>query len=285
MAKIAFLGLGAMGLPMAKRMCEAGHELRVVVHQNPEPAQIIAAAGGKIAASVAEAVRDAAYVISILPEDRQVEETLLVPETMQAIGANAAIIEMTSATPSMMRRLAAAYAKQGVRCLDAPVSGGIAGAANGKLTIMCGGDAALLEEVRPLLDVLAAKVYLVGDVGTGKAIKAVNQLIAASNAVIVAEALALAKSQGINLELMYEVVGASSGNSYTFANKFKKMVADDYATGFKLALMKKDMRIALAEAGGLSMPATSLAYQMFQMLGEECRDLDFSVVARLFNRA
>lgn len=285
MSKIAFLGLGAMGLPMATRLCGAGHELRVVVHRNPEPAQGIVKAGGKIVASVAEAVRDADYVISILPEDRQIEETLLAPETMRAVDARTVIVEMTSATPSMMRRLAAEYARQGVRCLDAPVSGGIAGAANGKLTIMCGGAADLLETVRPILDVLAAKIYLVGDVGAGKAVKAVNQLIAASNAVIVAEALALAKSQGINLDLMYEVITASSGNSYTFANKFKKMVADDYASGFKLALMKKDMRIALAEAGGLSMPTTSLAYQIFQMLGGDCRDLDFSVVARLFERS
>lgn len=282
MARIGFLGLGAMGLPMAKRLCAAGHEVRVAVHRDPLPVEEIVAAGGTRMDDVAGVVAGAEYVISILPEDAQIEATLLTPAVMEAIGKGTIIIEMTSSTPAMMQRLAEAYAGRGVRCFDAPVSGGIAGARDGKLTIMAG--AAVLEAVRPILDVLAAKIYLVGGVGAGKALKAVNQLIAATNAVVVAEALELARSQGIDLDMMYEVVSASSGNSYTFVNKFKKMVNDDFATGFKLSLMKTDMRIALSGAANLSMPVTSLAYQMFQMLDEEARDLDFSVVSRVYGK-
>jgi 3-hydroxyisobutyrate dehydrogenase-like beta-hydroxyacid dehydrogenase len=284
MARIGFLGLGAMGLPMEKRLCAAGHEVRVTVHRDPRPAEKIVAAGGTRMDDVAGAVAGAEYVISILPEDAQIEATLLAPTVMEAIGKETIIIEMTSSTPAMMQRLAEAYAGRGVRCFDAPVSGGIAGARDGKLTIMAGGDAAVLEAVRPILDVLAAKIYLVGGVGAGKALKAVNQLIAATNAVVVAEALELARSQGIDLDMMYEVVSASSGNSYTFVNKFNKMVNDDFATGFKLSLMKKDMRIALSGAADLSMPVTSLAYQMFQMLDDGARDLDFSVVSRVYGK-
>ncbi|MCC8190025.1 MAG: NAD(P)-dependent oxidoreductase [Planctomycetes bacterium] len=284
MADIGFLGLGAMGLPMAKRLCAAGHRLKVTVHSNPAPAAAIVQAGGRRVEGVAAVVADVDYVVSILPEDRQIEETLLDPATMAAMGARTVIIEMTSSTPSMMRRLAAAYAERGIRCFDAPVSGGIAGARDGKLTIMAGGDAETLAAIRPVLEAMAARIFLVGGVGAGKALKAVNQLSAAANAGVVAEALQLARSQNIDLDMMYDVITASSGHSYIFANKFKKMVEDDFATGFKLSLMQKDIGIALSEAATLPMPVTSLCQQVFRMAADDEQSLDFSVISRLFRR-
>lgn len=284
MARIAFLGLGAMGLPMAKRLCAAGHSLNVVVHSNPVPAKEIEALGGTVAGSCAEAVRGVDIVISILPEDKQIEETLLDPGTMRAVSAKTILVEMSTATPGMMKRLAAEYARQGVKCFDAPVSGGTAGAANGGLTIMGGGEESVLEAIRPVLDVLAKKIFLVGGPGAGKAIKAVNQLITAATTMAVAEGVALAKSEGIDTGVLFDVLSASSANSYVLANKFKKIADNDYSGGFKLRLMKKDIRIAMEGAEPLSMPVSSLTYQLFKMPGQDDQDADYSVIAELFRR-
>lgn len=282
MAKIGFLGLGAMGLPMAKRLLAAGHAVKVAVHSNPAPARELESLGATVAADMASVVRDVDIVISILPEDKQIEEVMFSPAVAEAVPSDAIVVEMSTATSETVRRLSQLYAKRGIPVLDAPVSGGVDGAANGTLTIMCGGDAAVLERVRPVLEAMGKKIILVGDVGSGKDVKAVNNLLAAVNMVMVTEALQLAKKLNLDLDVAYEVIKTSSGQSFYFDARFKRVVEENFEAGFKMWLMIKDMRIALKEADDLTMPLSQLAFELYKMTDEKDKDLDFSAVARVF---
>lgn len=279
---IAFIGLGNMGFPMAKRLCNAGFSVRTAVHRNVAKSEQLAAENGIIADTVAEAVRGVDLVITILPQDEQVKEVLLDPEVYQAIVGNSStiIMEMTSCSPQTVQEIAEEYSKKGIRVFDAPVSGGVAGAANGSLTIFGAGDPALMDELKPVLNVLAAKVYHVGELGAGKALKAINQMMAAVNMVTVAEALVLADKCGINPEVMYDVIKQSSGNSYVFDKKFQNVVSGNFAAGFRTALMRKDLGIALSLGAGLELPLAKLAYEYYLKAGAYDQ-LDYSAVAKL----
>ncbi|MGE5605580.1 MAG: NAD(P)-dependent oxidoreductase [Bacteroidota bacterium] len=260
---IAFIGLGNMVFPMAKRLCNAGFSVRTAVHHNVEKARQLAAENATIADALVEAVRGADLVITILPQDQQVKEVLLNPEVYQVIVGQPStiIMEMTSCSPQTVQKVGEEYSKTGIRVFDAPVSGGTAGAANGSLTIFGSGDRELLNELKPVLDVLATKVYHVGELGAGKALKAINQMMAAVNMVTIAEALAVAEKEGINPDAMYDVIKESSGNSYVFDKKFKNTVSGSFAAGFKTALMRKDLEIALGLGEGLELPLAKLAYE------------------------
>lgn len=279
---IAFIGLGNMGFPMAKRLCNAGFSVRTAVHRNVAKAEQLATENGIIADTVVEAVRGVDLVITILPQDEQVKEVLLDPEVYQAIvGKTSTIImEMTSCSPQTVQEIGKEYSKKGIRVFDAPVSGGVAGAANGSLTIFGSGDPALMDELKPVMNVLAAKVYHVGELGTGKALKAINQMMAAVNMVTVAEGLVLADKHGINPEVMYDVIKQSSGNSYVFDKKFQNVVSGSFPAGFRTALMRKDLGIALGLGEGSELPLAKLAYEYYLKAGAYDH-LDYSAVAKL----
>lgn len=282
MKNIAFFGLGRMGLPMAKRLLAAGYSLRTSVHRNPAPAEELRLLGAEILASPREAVRGAELIVAILPADREIEELFLDSAVFEAVERGAAIIEMSTATPGCVRKVAARYAEKGVRFFDAPVSGGVKGAVEGTLTVIGGGDSSLLEELRPVLEHMAKKIFLVGDVGSGKAMKSINQIMVASNTLVVAEALRYARGFGVDPEKMFETISASTGASAALTAKFHKMANEDFAPGFSLALMKKDLKIALSEAGEIPLPMITLARQIYLMLGEECDGEDYTVVSTLF---
>ncbi len=282
MKNIAFFGLGRMGLPMAKRLVASGYSVRTTVHRNPAPAEELRALGAVVSGTPEEALRGAELVITILPADLEIEQVLLDPAVFEAVEPGAAIVEMSTATPGCVRRIAERYSEKGVRFFDAPVSGGVRGAAEGTLTVIGGGDAALLEEIRPVLGQMAKNIFLVGGVGSGKAVKSINQIMVSTNTLVVAEGLRYARHLGIEPEKMFEVISASTGASAALTAKFYKMVAEDFSPGFTLALMKKDLKIALSEAGELPLPLVTLARQIYLMLGEECEDQDYTVVSKLF---
>lgn len=282
MTSIGFIGLGAMGLPMAKRLLAAGHALTVSVHKNRAPAEEIGKLGGRIAASISELVTEAEVVVSIIPDDAQLEALFLAPEVLHALRPGTLVIEMTTATPAVMRKIAEALAARGANVLDAPVSGGVKGAADGTLTIMCGGDAAVYAAALPILQHLGAKTPLVGGMAAGKALKAVNQLLVGVNTVVVAEALCLARKMGVDLEVMRDVISASSGNSTAFMNKFQNMVNADYTPRFTGKLMRKDIGIAMAEGRDLALPLTVLANHLYGMMPPEMETLDYSAIAALY---
>lgn len=283
MKVIGFIGLGQMGFPMAKRLCDAGFTVQTAIHRNVEKAQQLEKSNAKIMSGFVEAVKDVDLVITILPEDHEVKKVLLAPDVFEAISGKPTtiILEMTSCSPQTIQEVGREYAKKGIRVFDAPVSGGTAGAANGTLTIFGSGDPKILDELKPVLDVLATKVYHVGELGAGKALKAINQMIAAVNMVTVAEAFALAEKEGINPDVMYSVIKESSGYSYVFDKKFNNVVSDDFPAGFKTALMRKDLRISLGLGKDLELPLARLAYEYY-LKASIYDQLDYSAVAKLF---
>lgn len=282
MASIGFIGLGVMGLPMAKRLCKAGHSLKVAVHSDLAPAREIGNLGGQVVSSFTEVVSGVDILVSIVPGDAQLDSLFLSPATALPLPSGILLIEMTTASPSIMRNIGERLAQKGVDVLDAPVSGGVTGAREGTLTVICGGKPDVLEKAMPILSAVGARYPLVGDVGAGKALKAVNQLLVGVNTVAVAEALALARRMGVDIEAMREVVSSSSGNSAAFGNKFASMARGDFSPRFTTALMRKDMRIALAEAGDLDLPLATLASNLYETLAPSVDGFDYSVVAERY---
>lgn len=283
MKNIAFLGLGRMGLPMAKRLVAAGYPLNTAIHRNAASAEELRSLGAVVSASPAEAVAGADIIITILPADREIEELLLAPDVYEAIKPGAVVIEMSTASPRCARHVAERYAAKGVRFFDAPVSGGVKGAVDGTLTIIGGGDEGVLEEIRPVLEKMAARIFLVGEAGAGKAVKSINQIMVSANTMIAAEGISYAQKLGVDPGKMLEVISASTGASAALSAKFEKLVNSDFTPGFTLALMKKDLKIALAEAGDLPLPIANLVYQLFLMAGEERESLDYTAAAELLN--
>jgi 3-hydroxyisobutyrate dehydrogenase-like beta-hydroxyacid dehydrogenase len=278
--RIGFIGLGAMGLPMAKNLLKSGFELHIVAHRNRGPVEELKQAGAIEENSAAEIVSNCQVLISILPEDRQMEAVLLSEEVLQQLKPGQVLIEMTSGSPDMMKKVNATYQEKGARVLDAPVSGGTIGAEKGTLTIMAGGDAELLETCRPVLNAMAENIYLVGAVGAGKAIKAINQMLAGIHMLASAEAVALAEKLEIDKEVVKEVIGKSSGASWMLLNKADTLAKRDYTPGFKLSLMKKDIQIAINESAENNLPLASFALNLFESSATEDGELDFSAVGK-----
>jgi 2-hydroxy-3-oxopropionate reductase len=266
---------------MAKNVIRAGYTLHISVHRNPAPVEELRALGAVVHPSAAEAVSLSGTAISILPEDRQMNEVLLSPEMLQAVNKGMIWIEMTSGSPNMMKQVADAFAVKGVKVLDAPVSGGTAGALQGTLTVMAGGEPSVLAESEPLLRTIAAAIYPVGAIGAGKAVKAINQMLAAVHMLAASEALVLAEQLGVDLQALQKVIGNSSGGSWMFANKLTAMADRHFNPGFRMNLMKKDIGIALNEGQGKPLPVASMAFQLYEMAAREDGDLDFSAVSRL----
>jgi 3-hydroxyisobutyrate dehydrogenase-like beta-hydroxyacid dehydrogenase len=279
--EITFIGLGAMGLPMAKRLAAAGHGLHIVRHRNPTPVEELVSLGAKVYGHAAEAAVHGEMIISILPADREMEDVLLDTSFLEAVKPGAWLIEMTSGSPQMMKKVAAAYTSQGVRVLDAPVSGGTIGAEQGTLTLMIGGSQDDLDAVKLVLDAIGKNFFVVGPHGAGKAVKAINQLLAGIHMLAASEALAIAGNLQVDLNKLREVVGKSSGGSWIFANKSQAVEESRFEPGFRLNLMKKDIGIAINEGKGVSLPLSALALQLYEMAGLHSGDLDFSAVGKL----
>ncbi|MBM7651825.1 NAD(P)-dependent oxidoreductase [Neobacillus cucumis] len=278
--RIGFIGLGAMGLPMAKNLLKNGFELHIVAHRNRGPVEELKQAGATEESSAAEIVSKCEVLISILPEDREMEAVLLSEEVLQQLKPGQVLIEMTSGSPDMMKKVNAVYQEKGARVLDAPVSGGTIGAKKGTLTVMAGGDPELLEICRPVLNAMAENIYLVGAVGAGKAIKAINQMLAGIHMLASAEAIALAETLEIDKEVIKEVIGKSSGSSWMLLNKADTLSKRDYTPGFKLSLMKKDIQIAINESAENNLPLASFALNLFESAAIKDGELDFSAVGK-----
>ncbi|MFS0862002.1 NAD(P)-dependent oxidoreductase [Fredinandcohnia sp. 179-A 10B2 NHS] len=284
MKRVGFIGLGSMGLPMAKRLCESGYSVKSAAHVNQQPAQELAKCGGIIKDSFVEVVQDIDVLITILPADQQVEGLLLDEQILSAISPNTILIEMSTCTSETIEKVNRIYADKDIRVIDAPVSGGTTGAEKGTLTIICGGNAALLETIRPVLSVFGSNIYYVGEVGNGKAVKAINQMLLSIHALAASEAFTLAEKLGINHDILYSVITSSSGNSTAFKNKYNNMVKDQYDLGFKFSLMKKDMKIALKEGEDIPLPLLNTSYQLFELLPEQYHNEDFSVINKLLKK-
>jgi 2-hydroxymethylglutarate dehydrogenase len=264
LSKIGFIGLGAMGSPMAGRVLAAGYPLFTTFHRNRAPADALAAKGATVLGSVTEVARASDIVITILPADAELEETAR--SLLEGFSSGKVLIEMTTCTATTMQRVAELLGAKGVRLLDAPVSGGTTGAEQGKLTIMVGGDSALLEEQRALLSTMGTKIVHVGALGQGKVVKIVNQAMAATHLLALGEAFALGVRSGADPKTLYEVIKDSSGYSRMMDLRLPGFLLEGkFQPGFKLDLMKKDVMLALASAKdlGVEVPLASVVAKLF----------------------
>lgn len=277
MPTIAFLGLGAIGAPMAQHLPAHGFDL-VVWNRTRERAERFAkTVRARVAQTPAEAVRDATVVITCLPTSREVESLLDGEDGLLAgFRRGAILVDCTSGDPATSRRIAERVSERGVAFVDAPVSGGKRGAEEGSLTIMCGGDAAVVERVRPMLSAFGKNIVHCGDVGAGDMVKAVNQALLGIHIWATGEGLAILAKAGVDTRIALDVINASSGRSNTSMNLFpERVLSRAFPRTFRLALLDKDVRIAaeMARETGVPAPITQLASELFRgaraELGEE----------------
>ncbi len=285
MEPIGFIGLGRMGLPMAGRLLDHGQ--RLVVHDvRPEAAASPVGRGAVWAASPRAVAEQARTVITIVPSSAEVRAVFSDPGgLLEALGPGSLAIEMTSADPSATRELAAAVAGRGAALIDAPVSGGVRGAEAGTLSIMVGGEAEHLERARPLLEAMGQRIFHVGPVSTGHAMKLVNNACSAAALVMTAEAVAAAARAGIDPARAVEIIQASTGRSNATETKFPRFILNGaFDAGFAIRLMVKDLDgyTRLARETGVPSPLGAATAEMFRIaLARGMGDLDHTAVVRL----
>jgi 2-hydroxy-3-oxopropionate reductase len=262
--RIAFIGLGIMGSPMAANLVRAGHTVTGYNLQQ-EAIDKLVADGGKGADSIASAVADAEIVITMVPADPQVEQVILAEGgVLDNAKPGTLVIDMSSITPQTSIRVAAAAKEKGLRALDAPVSGGEAGAVEAVLSIMVGGEADDFAEAKPLFDALGTTVIHVGPAGAGQTVKAANQLIVAVNIQVVAEAVVFLENAGVDLQAALDVLAGGLAGSTVLNRKKANMVNREFAPGFRIDLHHKDMGIVTSAARAVDapLPLGSLAAQL-----------------------
>lgn len=255
MSNVGFIGLGNMGNPMASRLSEAGYT--VYVHdRDSEAVRRLVREQPAVSVLEDDSWQLLDVLITMLPTSAIVEGVLLDQRAAQKLRRDALIIDMSSSEPTRSRELGRRLEAEGMRYLDAPVSGGVRGAQNGQLAIMVGGRWQDLEEARDLFDVLGKSVIHVGHAGSGHAAKALNNLVSAASVAATVEALKTARAFGIDEEVFIAVLNASSGRSYTSENKAAQfMLNGTFGSGFPIGLMTKDIKIATALADSLGVEA------------------------------
>ncbi|WP_337876343.1 NAD(P)-dependent oxidoreductase [Elioraea sp.] len=281
---VAFLGLGRMGVPMAARLVGAGFTLRG--WDLAPPARLAAAAAGiPLAASAAEACRDAAAVIAMLPDGKAVRAALEDPEVTAALTPEALVIDMSSSDPLGTRDLHAALAGRGIALVDAPVSGGVARAIDGTLAIMAGGEDAAIDRAAALFAAMGKHVFRCGPPGAGHAMKALNNYVSAAGLVAAIEAVAVGARFGLDPSIMVDVLNASTGRNNSTEVKLKQhILSGGFGSGFSIGLMAKDLATAGALAEGLGIDAP-LAVEMARRWRAAAEALgpgaDHTAIARL----
>lgn len=257
---IAFLGLGAIGTPMARHLAIPAFSLAVWNRTASKATAFAAANGARAAKSPADAVRGAEFVVTCLPTSRDVESLLDGPDGLLAgLSRGALLIDCTSGDPATSQRIAARLAEHGIGFIDAPVSGGVIGAENGKLTIMVGGDAALLDRAMPVLKAMGEKIVHCGAIGAGDALKAVNNAFLAIHIWSTAEGLLTLSRAGVKPDVALDVINASSGRSNSSMNLFpERVLTRAFPRTFRLALLDKDIGIAAQVARNEKVPTPLL---------------------------
>ena len=295
MTAIGFIGLGNMGAPMAANLVKAGHQ---VTGYDILPAAIaaLAAAGGRAAASAAEAVAAGDVVITMLPAGPQVREVYLGNGGVLGRARNGALlVDCSTIDVETARAVAAAARAAGFDMVDAPVSGGTAGAAAASLTFMVGGEAAAFARARPVLDAMGRTIVHTGPAGTGQAVKICNNMMLAISMIGVCEAFTLAHKLGLTSQTLFDVVSKSTGQSWALTGYCPvpgpvptSPANRDYAAGFTAAMMLKDLRLAQQAAGAAAAPTplggtAAALYQLF--VDEGMGGLDFSAIYRFIAKS
>lgn len=281
---VGFIGLGVMGSGMAHCLLRAGHALHVQARREA-PAQPLVAAGAVREASPMALGRACRLVFLCLSDDAAVEEVLFGREGLaQGLAAGSVVVDTSTIAATSARIFAERLAQGGVTLLDAPVSGGQAGAEAGTLACMVGGPAEAVDACRPVMAAFCKSVTHVGSVGAGQTVKACNQVAVAACMVGVAEAIALARAQGVDPAVMREVLLAGTARSFALEKHGPRIVAGEFNPGFRARLMRKDLRIALdtAHAAGAALPGTRVAETLVSRLCDTGRgEWDWCAVGQL----
>jgi len=265
-AKIAFIGLGVMGYPMAGHLARAGHHVVVFNRTAARAEQWIGEYGGQVAQTPAAAATGAAFVLSCVGRDSDVREVTTGPQgAFKAMQKGAVFIDHTTASANLARELASEAETDGFSFIDAPVSGGEQGAKNGQLTIMCGGGEAAYREAEPILLIYARQCRRLGPAGAGQLTKMVNQICIAGVVQGLSEGLSFARAAGLDAEAVIEVISKGAAQSWQMENRYKTMLAGHFAQGFAVEWMRKDLAICFDEArrNGATLPVAALVDQFY----------------------
>jgi 2-hydroxy-3-oxopropionate reductase len=284
MTTVGFIGLGIMGGPMAANLVKAGFDV-IGYNRSPEPIQRLAQQGGRGAGSLAEAVRDADVVVTMVPDSPDVAEAALGEDGIYAHAKPGTLyLDMSSIRPDVAKQVGDAGRERGIRVLDAPVSGGEQGAIDATLSIMVGGDPADFAEARPVLDAVGGTVVHVGPVGSGQTVKAANQLIVAGTIELVAEAIVFLEAYGVDMEAAIKVLAGGLAGNAILERKAPGMLARDFTPGFRIELHHKDMGIVTSAAreAGVVVPLGAVVAQLIASLkAQGDGGLDHSALLKL----
>ena len=285
-AKVAFIGLGVMGFPMAGHLKAKGYDVTVYNRTSAKAQAWAEKHGGKTAATPAAAAKDQDFVMLMVGNDADVLEVALGSEgALAGMKKGAVLIDHTTASADVARKVFEAARSKGIDFIDAPVSGGQAGAENGKLTVMCGGEQAAFDRAKPVMDSYGRAVTLLGPAGAGQLTKMVNQICIAGLVQGLSEGIAFAEKAGLDAELVLEVISKGTAQSWQMENRGKTMHARKFDFGFAVDWMRKDLGICLDEAdrNGAKLPIAALVDQFYkevQAMGGKRWDTS-SLLARL----
>ena len=286
MARIAYLGLGVMGAPMARHLIQAGHSVTVYNRTAEKARAWVAQLGGSHAPTPAAAAGAADIVISCVGADADLEQVTLGSDgAFRNMAEGTLFIDHTTVSAKIARRIAEAGRSRGIACVDAPVSGGQAGAENGQLSIMCGGTAEAMATAEPIMRAYAARIVHVGPDGSGQLTKMVNQIAIAGVLQGLSEAVHFGRTAGLDMDKVFEAVSGGAAQSWQMVNRWKTMNAGEFDFGFAVEWMRKDLGLTLdeARANGATLPLTALIDQFYaevQAMGGGRQDTS-SLIRRL----
>ncbi len=269
MARVAWIGLGVMGWPMAGHLAKAGHEVTVFNRTREKAERWVAEYGGALAATPAQAANGVEFVFACVGADDDLREVTIGGHgAFRGMDAGAVFVDHTTASADVARELAAHASRRGLHFIDAPVSGGQQGAENGVLTIMCGGEEAACARAGPLMRTYARQVRRMGPAGAGQLTKMVNQICIAGLIQALAEGIHFAKRAGLDVEAVLEVISKGAAQSWQMENRGPTMNRGEFDFGFAIDWMRKDLAICLREArrAGASLPVTALVDQFYAQL-------------------
>ncbi len=286
MAKIAFIGIGVMGGPIAAHLARAGHDLTVYNRTRSKAENWVSDHGGTFAPSPAEAAKDAQIVITCVGNDDDLSAVTMGRDgAFGSMQSGSLFIDHTTVSAQIARQLSVEAQGRGIHVVDAPVSGGQAGAENGKLSIMCGGSKEAFAAAQIIMDVYAARIVHVGGPGAGQTTKMCNQIAIAGILEGLSEALRFAQASRLDLDRVYESISGGAAQSWQMDNRWATMAKDEFDFGFAVDWMRKDLGLALAEArtNGSTLPVAALVDQFYaevQAIGGGRNDTS-SLVSRL----
>jgi len=272
--RVGFIGLGTMGMPMARNLIKAGFSVTAYNRTSAKAARL-AEEGAVKAASPADVAAVNPIIITIVSDTPDVESVVLGRGgVVEGIKPDSVVVDMSTISPEATRNIARLLGERQCHMLDAPVSGGEQGAIDGTLSVMVGGDEAILERCRPALQALGKSIVHVGTSGMGQTVKLMNQILVAGNLNAVVEALMFGRKQGVDLERAIDAVKGGAAGSWQLANLAPRILKRDFRPGFKVGLMQKDLNLIMEAAGStrLPLPATALVQQMFRSLKAESGD-------------